>query len=260
MLLEIRGLKKTFADGTRALRGVDLSVKEGEFVVVLGPSGSGKTSLVRSINGLIQPDEGEIRFAGRAVSPSTLPDLRKKTGMIFQDYNLVSNLSSLNNVLTGLLGSSNKFLSLFYLFSREQKLQALSCLERVGLLSKAYSRTDQLSGGQQQRVGIARAIVKQPALLLADEPVASLDPIIAQTILSLIRDIGNETGITVICNLHQVNLALAFSDRVVGLSGGKIVLDAATQDMDEAYIRNIYHGHDRGLFFERIDATNGKVQ
>jgi len=260
MLLEIRGLKKTFADGTRALRGVDLSVKEGEFVVVLGPSGSGKTSLVRSINGLIQPDEGEIRFAGRAVSPSTLPDLRKKTGMIFQDYNLVSNLSSLNNVLTGLLGSSNKFLSLFYLFSREQKLQALSCLERVGLLSKAYSRTDQLSGGQQQRVGIARAIVKQPALLLADEPVASLDPIIAQTILSLIRDIGNETGITVICNLHQGNLALAFSDRVVGLSGGKIVLDAATQDMDEAYIRNIYHGHDRGLFFEGIDASNGKVQ
>ena len=260
MLLEIRGLKKTFADGTRALRGVDLSVKEGEFVVVLGPSGSGKTSLVRSINGLIQPDEGEIRFAGRAVSPSTLPDLRKKTGMIFQDYNLVSNLSSLNNVLTGLLGSSNKFLSLFYLFSQEQKLQALSCLERVGLLSKAYSRTDQLSGGQQQRVGIARAIVKQPTLLLADEPVASLDPIIAQTILSLIRDIGNETGITVICNLHQVNLALAFSDRVVGLSGGKIVLDAATQDMDEAYIRNIYHGHNRGLFFEGIDASNGKVQ
>lgn len=251
MLLEIKGLEKTFDDGTRALRGVDLSVQSGEFVVVLGPSGSGKTTLLRSINGLVDHDAGEIRFGDQIVSTSTLPDLRKKTGMIFQEFNLVNNLSSLNNVLTGLLDSSTKLASMFYLFSREQKLHALGCLERVGLLDKAYTRADHLSGGQKQRVGIARAIVKRPVLLLADEPIASVDPMITRTIMSLLRDIGNEIGLTVICNLHQVDLALEFSDRIVGLSGGRIVLDVATQDVDEAYVHNIYRGHDRRLDFER---------
>lgn len=260
MLLEVQGLRKTFDDGTRALRGVDLSVQGGEFVVVLGPSGSGKTTLLRSINGLVDPDAGEIRFCDRIVSSSTLPDLRKKTGMVFQDFNLVNNLSSLNNVLTGLLDSSNKFISMFYLFSREQKLRALGCLERVGLLDKAYARADQLSGGQKQRVGIARAIVKKPILLLADEPVASVDPIIAHSIMSLLRDIGNEIGITVICNLHQVDLALKFSDRIVGLSGGRIVLDVATRDVDEAYIQTIYRGHDRGPFFEDDGGAAGYLR
>jgi phosphonate transport system ATP-binding protein len=170
--------------------------------------------------------------------------------MVFQDFNLVNNLSSLNNVLTGLLDSSNKLLSMFYLFSREQKLHALGCLERVGLLEKAYARADQLSGGQKQRVGIARAIAKDPVMLLADEPVASLDPMIAHNVMSLLREIGNETGITVICNLHQVDLALKFADRIVGLSGGQTVLDVAARDVDNAYIRNIYRGHDRGLFFD----------
>ena len=170
--------------------------------------------------------------------------------MVFQDFNLVNNLSSVNNVLAGLLDSSSKFMSMFYFFTRDQKLQALSCLDRVKLLDKAYSRVDKLSGGQKQRVGIARAIVKQPVLLLADEPVASVDPMIAHTIMSLLRDIGSEFGITVICNLHQVDLALSYSDRIVGLSGGRIVLDAVTSDLDEAYIRTIYQGHDRGLSFQ----------
>ena len=139
MLLDVQDLRKTFDDGTRALRGVDLSVQDGEFVVILGPSGSGKTTLLRSINGLVAPDAGEVRFCDRIVSTSTLPDLRQKTGMVFQDFNLVNNLSSLNNVLTGLLDSSNKFMSIFYLFSRAQKLRALDCLKRVGLLDKAYT-------------------------------------------------------------------------------------------------------------------------
>jgi phosphonate transport system ATP-binding protein len=249
MLLEINGLKKTFGDGTHALRGVDLSANEGEFIVVLGPSGSGKTTLLRCINGLVEPDEGCIDFSGQPVYPDGLPNLRKKTGMVFQDFNLVENLSTLNNVLTGLLDSSNKLKSMFYLFTREQKLHALECLERVGLLDKAYARVDQLSGGQKQRVGIARAIAKRPVLLLADEPVASLDPLIAHTIMSLLRNIGQEFGITVICNLHQVDLALKFSDRLVGISGGRVVLNSPTQDVDEAYIRDIYRDHDRGLFF-----------
>ena len=169
--------------------------------------------------------------------------------MIFQDFNLVENLSSLNNVLTGLLDSSNKLMSIFYMFSRKQKLIALECLERVGLLHKAYMRVDQLSGGQKQRVGIARAITKKPLLLLAAEPVASLDPLIAYSIMSLIKNIGREYDITIICNLHQVDLALKFSDRLIGIAEGKIVLDSLTKNVDKTYIKNIYRGHKRGLFF-----------
>ena len=249
MLLKIQGLKKTFDDGTQALRGVDLTVKHGEFIVVLGPSGSGKTTLLRSINGLVQPDSGSINFEDKIISQTTLPFLRKRTGMVFQDFNLVDRLSAINNVLTGLLDTSNKLMSMFYLFTREQKLLALNCLERVGLLDKAYARADQLSGGQKQRVGIARAIVKNPVLLLADEPVASLDPMISKSIMILLRDIGREIGLTVICNLHQVDLALNYSDRIIGLSGGRIVLNKLTSDIDEAYIRNIYRDQDHGLFF-----------
>ena len=253
MLLEIKGLRKTFDDGTRALQGVDLSVKLGEFVVILGSSGSGKTTLLRSINGLVNPEAGEVKFCDRVISSATLPDLRKETGMVFQDFNLVNNLSSLNNVLTGLLDSSNSFMSMLYLFSREQKMQALKCLEMVGLLDKAYSRVDRLSGGQKQRVGIARAIIKNPTLLLADEPVASLDPMISGSIMTLLRNIGHKIGLTVICNLHQVDIALKYSDRIVGLSGGRIVLDAPTKDLDEEYIRKIYQGHGSGLFFNEDD-------
>ena len=253
MLLEIKGLRKTFDDGTRALQGVDLSVKLGEFVVILGSSGSGKTTLLRSINGLVNPEAGEVKFFDRVISSDTLPDLRKETGMVFQDFNLVNNLSSLNNVLTGLLDSSNSLMSMLYLFSREQKIQALKCLEMVGLLDKAYSRVDKLSGGQKQRVGIARAIIKNPTLLLADEPVASLDPMISGSIMTLLRNIGHKIGLTVICNLHQVDIALKYSDRIVGLSGGRIVLDAPTKDLDEEYIRKIYQGHGSGLFFNEDD-------
>jgi phosphonate transport system ATP-binding protein len=254
MLLEITGLRKTFDDGTRALQGIDLSVKLGEFVVILGSSGSGKTTLLRSINGLVNPEVGEIKFYDQVISSATLPDLRKGTGMIFQDFNLVNNLSSLNNVLTGLLDSSNSLMSILYLFSREQKIQALKCLEMVGLLDKAYSRVDKLSGGQKQRVGIARAIIKNPTLLLADEPVASLDPMISGSIMTLLRNIRHKIGLTVICNLHQVDLALKYSDRIVGLSGGRIVLDAPTKDLDEEYIRKIYQGHSGGLFFNEDDS------
>ena len=249
MLLEVTGLRKTFEDGTRALRDINLTAKKGEFIVILGPSGSGKTTLLRCINGLVLPNEGTINFAGHSIYSKGLANLRKKTGMIFQDFNLVENLSSLNNVLTGLLDSSNKFMSIFYMFSREQKLIALECLERVGLLHKAYMRVDQLSGGQKQRVGIARAITKKPLLLLADEPVASLDPLIAHSIMSLIKNIGREYDITIICNLHQVDLALKFSDRLIGIAGGKIVLDSLTKNVDKTYIKNIYRGHKRGLFF-----------
>ena len=249
MQIEIKELRKTFDNGTRAIQGVDLTINEGEFVVILGASGSGKTTLLRSINGLVDCEKGEIKFDGNIVSPSTLPLLRKQTGMVFQDFNLVNNLSSINNVLTGLLDSSNTLMSMMYLFTKDQKKLALSCLEKVGLLDKAYDRVDQLSGGQKQRVGIARAIIKNPTLLLADEPVASLDPMISDSIMTLLWNIRHEIGLTVICNLHQVDLALKYSDRIIGLSGGRVVLDAPTKEVDEAYIRKIYDGHSAGLFF-----------
>ena len=167
-MLEIKNLRKNFESGTEALKGVDLKINKGEFVSILGPSGSGKTTLLRSINGLENIDDGEIFLDNKKIDRIYLPEVQKKTGMIFQEFNLVNNLSTINNVLTGLLNSSSKFLSMFYLFAKEQKLEALKALETVGLLDKAYNRADELSGGQRQRVGIARAIIKKPLLLLAD--------------------------------------------------------------------------------------------
>ena len=239
-MLEIRNLKKTFNGGTEALRGVNLKVNKGEFISILGPSGSGKTTLLRSINGLEKIESGNILFDEQKINEDYLPEVQKKTGMIFQEFNLVNNLSAINNVLTGLLNSTSKFLSMFYLFSREQKLEALKALETVGLLNKAYNRADELSGGQRQRVGIARAIIKRPTLLLADEPVASLDPKAADLIMSLLKKINKDFKITVICNLHQVGLASKYSDRIVGLLEGEILFNEQAKKLDKTSIKEIY--------------------
>ena len=239
-MLEIDNLKKTFDNGTEALNGVNLKVKKGEFLSILGPSGSGKTTLLRSINGLENIDNGKISFENEKINKDNLPEIQKKTGMIFQEFNLVNNLSAINNVLTGLLNSSSKFLSMFYLFTKEQKLEALKALETVGLLNKAYERVDELSGGQRQRIGIARAIIKRPKLLLADEPVASLDPKAANLIMSLLKKINKEFEITVICNLHQVELASKYSDRIVGLLDGEIIFDKTPSNVNKIAINEIY--------------------
>ena len=239
-MLEINDLKKTFDNGTPALKGINLKVNKGEFVSILGPSGSGKTTLLRSINGLETTSGGEIYFDNKIVNNNTILEVQKKTGMIFQEFNLVNNLSAINNVLTGLLNSSNKFLSLFYLFSKNQKIKALRSLETVGLLEKSYSRSDELSGGQRQRIGIARAIIKKPLLLLADEPVASLDPKAANLILSLLKRINQDFGTTILCNLHQVDLAKKYSDRIVGLMDGKIIFDENSSNIDTTNLGKIY--------------------
>ena len=239
-MLEIKNLKKTFDGGAEALRGVNLKIKKGEFISILGPSGSGKTTLLRSINGLEKIEKGNIYFEGEKITETYLPEVQKKTGMIFQEFNLVNNLSAINNVLTGLLNSSSKFLSMFYLFTREQKLEALQALETVGLLNKSYNRADELSGGQRQRVGIARAIIKKPTLLLADEPVASLDPKAANLIMSLLKKINQEFNITVICNLHQVELASQYSDRIVGLLEGEVLFNEQAKTLDKTSIKAIY--------------------
>ncbi len=240
-MLEINNLKKTFENGSPALKGVDLKINKGEFVSILGPSGSGKTTLLRTINGLETSSGGEIYFDNKQVNNNNISEVQKKTGMIFQEFNLINNLSAINNVLTGLLNSSNKFLSLFYLFSKKQKIEALRSLETVGLLEKSYNRSDELSGGQRQRVGIARAIIKKPLLLLADEPVASLDPKSSNLILSLLKKINQEFGTTILCNLHQVDLAKKYSDRVVGLIDGKITFDEKSSNINETYLKEIYN-------------------
>jgi len=232
-MLEINNLRKNFNNGTQALKGVSFKVKRGEFISILGPSGSGKTTLLRSINGLEPIENGEVIFNNNKITKHNLPDVQRKTGMIFQEFNLVNNLSSINNVLTGLLNSSSKFLSMFYLFTKEQKLEALQSLRTVGLLEKSYSRVDELSGGQRQRIGIARAIIKKPILLLADEPVASLDPKAALSTMKLLKKINKDFNITILCNLHQVNLAMEFSDRVIGLSDGSIVFDQEAKYLEK---------------------------
>ena len=239
-MLEINDLKKTFENGSPALKGIDLKINKGEFVSILGPSGSGKTTLLISINGLENISSGEIYFDNKRVDNSSILEIQKKTGMIFQEFNLVNNLSAINNVLTGLLNSSNKFLSLFYLFSKNQKIKALKSLETVGLLKKSYNRSDELSGGQRQRVGIARAIIKKPLLLLADEPVASLDPKAANLILSLLKKINKDFGTTILCNLHQIDLAKKYSDRMVGLLDGKIIFDEKTENINKTNLEKIY--------------------
>ena len=232
-MLEINNLRKNFNNGTHALKGVSFKVKKGEFISILGPSGSGKTTLLRSINGLEPIENGEVIFDNNKITKENLPEVQRKTGMIFQEFNLVNNLSSINNVLTGLLNSSSKFLSMFYLFTKEQKLEALQSLKTVGLLDKSYSRVDELSGGQRQRIGIARAIIKKPILLLADEPVASLDPKAALSTMKLLKKINKDFNITILCNLHQTNLAIEFSDRIIGLSDGSIVFDDEAQYLEK---------------------------
>ena len=239
-MLEINDLKKTFENGSPALKGVNLKINKGEFVSILGPSGSGKTTLLRTINGLEDSSGGEIYFDNKRVDKNTILEVQKKTGMIFQEFNLVNNLSAINNVLTGLLNSSNKFLSLFYLFKKKQKIEALKSLKTVGLLEKSYNRSDELSGGQRQRIGIARAIIKRPLLLLADEPVASLDPKAANLILSFLKKINKDFGTTVLCNLHQVDLAKKYSDRLVGLLDGKIIFDGKSNNINKTDLEKIY--------------------
>ena len=250
MILEIKNLTKKYKNYLRpqnfvALNNINLKIKKGEFISVLGPSGSGKTTLLRSINGLETIDKGEVYFDKKNINQNNLSYVQSKTGMIFQEYNLVNNISVINNVLTGLVNSSSKLLSMFYIFSKQQRLQALHSLETVGLLDKSYNRADELSGGQRQRVGIARAIIKKPILLLADEPVASLDPKASNLIMNLLKKISKELKITIICNLHNINLAKIYSDRVVGLLNGSIKFIKKPSELNDKVINSIFQKNEK---------------
>lgn len=248
-MLKVMNLEKKFSDGTQALKNVSFQIKKGEFVVILGPSGSGKTTLLQCINGLSKQTGGNIFLKNNEISYKNSKIARNHISMIFQNFNLVHNISVINNVLSGMLDKCHPIASLFYLFTKEQKLRALEAIDQVGLLSKAYSRADKLSGGQQQRVGIARALSRKPLVILADEPVASLDPMIAFQVLSLLKQISASHGITVVCNLHQVDLALRFSDRIIGLTDGEIIVDEISENLNPDYIHNIYGSHNQGIFY-----------
>ena len=242
-ILDIRNLSKRYGEQT-ALRDVSFSAKPGEFIVILGRSGAGKSTLMRCINRLVSPTSGEILFDGAAFQDDRrhLRLLRRRIGMIFQHFNLVKRLSVLSNVLTGVLGYKSLLPSLAFHFTRAEKLAALECLDRVNMSHKAFQRADTLSGGEQQRVAIARALNQNPALLLADEPVASLDPTIARTVLRDLKRINEDMGLTVLLNIHQVNYAREFGGRVIGLAGGVIAFDDHVSKLDDDVLHRIYGG------------------
>ncbi|WP_422030837.1 phosphonate ABC transporter ATP-binding protein [Reyranella sp.] len=244
-MIEIRGLAKSYGDH-QALHDVSLSIRPGEFVVVLGPSGAGKSTLLRCINRLIEPTAGDIVVDGTPLSSNRrdLRLLRRNVAMIFQQHNLVKRLSVLKNVLVGRMADLSPILSSLQLFPEADVKIALNCLEQVAMSHKARNRADALSGGEQQRVGIARALAQQPKFMLADEPVASLDPKTSRTVLTYLKKSCKESNIAVLCNLHQIDYALEFAERVVGLSAGRVVYDGAPAGVSGDVIRSIYPGLD----------------
>lgn len=240
-MVEIKGLSKRYGN-FEALHHIDLSVRKGEFLVVLGASGAGKSTLLRCINHLTEPTTGEIHVDGVQShgDRAGLRDVRRNVAMIFQHYNVVPRLSVLKNVLTGRLSAMPAVMSWFQLFPARDVTIARDSLRRVGLEAKADVRTDTLSGGQKQRVGIARALAQRPKVILADEPVASLDPKTSRSVLGCLREASRESGITVICNLHQVDYAMEFGERIVGVAGGRIVFEGRPDELTEEALHRIY--------------------
>lgn len=242
-MLRIENLSKTYPNGTEALKEISFNVKAGEFVVILGKSGSGKSTLLRCINRLVEPSHGKIFLDDREVTgagPRQLRRLRRKTGMIFQQYNLVARSSVLTNVLTGRLGYLSAWAGWINYFPRDFVLQAEDKLQSLGLDDKGGQRADTLSGGQQQRVGIARALMQQPEIILADEPVSSLDPVTAISIMDILRDINKKEGVTILCNLHLPELAKEYGDRVLAIKDGQMVYDGDPESLNQEMAENIY--------------------
>jgi phosphonate transport system ATP-binding protein len=242
-MLEVRHLTKVFPNGTVALRDVSFTVADGEFLAVIGLSGSGKSTLLRCINRLIEPTSGQVIWNGidiTAASPRELRRIRRQIGMIFQQFNLVRRSSVLTNVLSGRLGYADPWLSLLHYFPPEDHRRAVVALERVGIADKIHSRADQLSGGQQQRVGVARALMQEPQLILADEPVASLDPVLAHSILQYLEQLNREEGITVICSLHFLDLVHRYATRVIGLKEGVLVFEGHPKELTRERFKEVY--------------------
>lgn len=239
----VRNLTVLYNTGTLALSNVNIDLYKGQFVVILGSSGAGKSTFIRSLNRLVQPTTGEIWMGKQNIVTAKGNELRRhrqQAAMIFQQFNLIKRMTVLRNVLVGRLGYKTAFESVFPIFTQPEIDLALSSLERLGILDKAYIRADRLSGGQQQRVAIARALTQQPSIILADEPVASLDPETAIVVLDILKRISQEDGITTIVNLHQWELAQDYADRVLGFKHGKLIFDGTTADMSREVYERIY--------------------
>ena len=242
-MLQVQNLTKVYPNGTVALKNVSFEVAEGEFLAVIGLSGSGKSTLLRCINRLIEPTSGKIIWDGQditAASISEMRQIRRQIGMIFQQFNLVKRSSVMTNVLSGRLGYVNSLHSLVNYFSSDDRARALASLDQVELSDKAYVRADSLSGGQQQRVGIARALMQEPKIILADEPVASLDPVLAHSILKYLEQLNKERGITVLCSLHFLDLVHRYATRAIALKDGQVVFQGLPPEIDDAQFKAIY--------------------
>ncbi len=242
-MLEIKNLTKVYDNKVLALDDVSFTVEPGQFLAVIGLSGSGKSTLLRCINRLIDPTGGQIIWDGADVTTASQDELRRirrRIGMIFQHFNLVSRSPVITNTLAGRLGYVNPAWSLVNRFPQEDVQMALQKLDRVGIRDKAYVRADELSGGQQQRVGIARALMQNPAILLADEPVASLDPVLAHSIMQILKKLNQEDNITVICSLHFLDLVQQYADRAIALNAGQLVFDGLPHEIDDNRFREIY--------------------
>jgi phosphonate transport system ATP-binding protein len=245
-MLKVENLTKVYDDGTAALKNVSFEVPDGAFMVVIGLSGSGKSTLLRCINRLVDPSEGRITWNGTditAAKGNELRMIRRKIGMIFQQFNLVNRSSVLTNVLSGRLGYLNSTYSLLNYFPKSERDRAMAALERVGLTGKEQNRADALSGGQKQRVGIARALMQDPELILADEPVASLDPVLAHSILGQLESLNRDDKITVMCSLHYLDLVQRYGTHVIGLRDGRLVFEGTNDDirqMTDTRFKEIY--------------------
>lgn len=242
-ILRVEKLTKVYANRVQALNNVTFEAPRGQFVAVIGLSGSGKSTLLRCINRLIEPTSGRVLLDGRDVTAANDAELRRarrRIGMVFQNFNLVHRSTVLTNVLAGRLGYVNPAWSLINRFPKADVEKAHRQLERVGLGDKANNRADALSGGQQQRVGIARALMQDPDIILADEPVASLDPVLAHSIMQYLEQINREDGVTVLCSLHFLDLVHRYADRVIALNQGELKFDGPPQEIDDAKFREIY--------------------
>lgn len=242
-MIEFKNVGKTYPNGVVALKNVNLKIEQGQFVAIIGLSGAGKSTLIRLVNRMEEVTVGSLTAEGLDV-PSlkgkALRQYRRRVGMVFQSFNLIYRTSVINNVLAARVPDMNFFNSTFGLFSKEDKLIALEALNKVGILEKAYIRADQLSGGQQQRVALARTLAQNPSIILADEPVASLDPITANQIMSDFERINKEENITILVNMHHVDLALKYATRVIGINQGEIVYDGKSEDITENILKKIY--------------------
>jgi len=242
-ILQLRDITKVYPSGTRALDGISLDIHQGEFLVLIGLSGSGKSTLLRCINRLVEPSSGTVAFDGVDITRARggqLRGVRRRIGMIFQQFNLVKRSSVFANVLAGGLGTRPLWRTLAMRPTKQEVALAFQNLERVGIVDKAYARADALSGGQQQRVGIARALMQEPVVMLADEPVASLDPATSHSVMKYLEEINKKDRITVICSLHFLSLARRYGTRVIALKGGKVAFDGLPKDIDERRFKEIY--------------------